>query len=102
MRDAAKFAAQTFDHRVGKNAPYDPHAVAFKRCRRAGRRTAHPSPTFPTGGGRDARSPIKRGSGTKGLHYTAGSGARATLPAVVILGGGCGGRSRLSWVTRSF
>ena len=67
-----------------------------------GSKRAEPSPTFPTGGVRAPQMPIEWGVGRKSLHYTGWAGARAIWPAAVIRGGGCGGSSRLSCLTKSF
>ncbi len=61
-----------------------------------------PNPTFPTGGGRAGKRPVKCRSRAKGLHYMACCGDGASWPAAVIRGGGCGGRLRLRCATKSF
>src|SRR3954449_1854804 len=56
------------------------------------------SPTFATGGVREQKRLFFQRRRAKGLHYRACAGARWTA---AILGGGCGGGSRLSWRTSS-
>src|SRR3954462_2635501 len=59
------------------------------------------TPTFATGGVREQKRLYFQRRRARGLHYRACAGARWTECAVAILGGGCGGRSRLSWRTSS-
>lgn len=72
------------------------------RWRSGALRPGRPNPTFSTGGELGLARPINGGPRAKGLHYTAGAFARTTRPAAVIRGGGCGGSSSLSCLTRSF
>src|ERR1700745_1017224 len=60
------------------------------------------SPAFSTGAETGSARPIKRGLRPKGLHYTTRAWGRIAWPAAVILGGDCGGSSRLSCLTSSF
>src|SRR5229473_5742136 len=50
----------------------------------------------------EEKSEWDQGVWCRGLHYMALVGARVSFPGAVIRGGGCGGRSRLSCLSKSF